>query len=249
MQLVLVVDTDFNDLTTTEYYLSGLRYRVVSTTKAKKGLEYARSAPPDLLVLGLSISDKESIENIAHIKRDEITKNTPILGLMRQDDENFIKKMKSLGMSQYFVKPVEKNLLVHKVSEMLDKSRERQKRLQSERQFHIEVDRETDGRATFRFFSGLKVYVAPEVKNIFKKELLGAIIKDHVAIDLRAIPEISPEEIEILEKIIMLFGSKKVNLIAGKHLGVLLAHSEIEDRCNLFMSMEEYDAFLKSDLA
>ncbi len=249
MQLILIIDNDFNDITTYEYYLSGLRHRVITTTKARKGLEYARSAPPDLLVVGLSISEKESIENLALIKKDDITRNTPVLALYRQDDPIFIEKMKKVGVSDFLFKPVEKKHLINKVSEMLEASREKQKKLLHERQYHIEVDRQVKGRATFHFFSGLKKYVAPEIKGIFKKEFLETIVNEHIAIDIRAIPEMPQDEIEILEKIMMLFGSKKINLIAGKHLGIILATTELEDKCNLFMSFEEYEEFLKSGLA
>jgi len=248
MHLILILDTDFNDLTTIEYFLSGLRYRVVGTSKAKKALEFARSAPPDLLIIGLSITDKESIENLAFIKKDPITKDSPVLALYKQDDPTLIEKMKKIGVVEHLVKPIIKTQLVDKVHEILEFIDAKKLKDIEERQQHIEVEQKLLGRTTFYFYSGIKKYVAKEIRSVFNKEFLESIINDIISIDLRALPEFTPEDIDILEKIILLFGSKRINLIAGRHIGVILTSSELEEKTNLFMSPEELEEFIKNKL-
>ncbi|MCB1143878.1 MAG: response regulator [Leptospiraceae bacterium] len=248
MQLILIIDTDFNDVTTTEYFLSGLRHRVISTTKAKKGLEYARSAPPDLLVVGLSMTDKESIENIVFIRKDKITIDVPILGLFRNDDQVFIEKMKKVGVQEFLVKPIEKSALIEKVSKMLEISKEiKSKTVESIKEYIVVSKLETHTMITFH--SGLKKHVIPEIKNVFKKDFLESILNTETCLDLRSLPELTEEEVAMLEKIVLIFGNKKISILAGRNLGPILTHAdELEEKVNLFMSPEEFEEFLKNSL-
>lgn len=245
MHLILIIDTDINELSAMEYYLSGLRYRVVATARAKKGLEFALSAPPDLLIIGLTLKDRESIENLAIIKKDPITKDTPVLGVYAEENPHFIEKMKSFGVTDYLVRPIEKFNLVEKVRAVLEAAKLKKDKEISERVSHINIVQNVLGRTTIQFFSGISKYVVHEIRSVFTKEFLESIINDVIVIDIRSIPNLTSEDLNILEKILLLFGTKKVNIITGKHLGIILTETELETKANLFMSNDELEEFLK----
>jgi hypothetical protein len=77
-------------------------------------------------------------------------------------------------------------------------------------------------------------------------EFLRSIETNQCCIDLRDIPDMTSDEVGILEKIVGLFGNKKLSIIAGKHLGKIIAGSELSDKSNLFMSLEDYVVFLRA---
>lgn len=245
MHLILIIDTDINELSALEYYLSGLRYRVVGTARAKKGLEFALSAPPDLLIIGLTLKDKESIENLALIKKDAITKDTPVLGIYSENNPYFIEKMKTLGVTSYLIQPVDKYTLIEKVKSILEATKIKKDREIQERVRHIEIVQEVLGRTTIQFYSGISKYVAHEIRHVFTRDFLASIANDIVTIDIRFIPSLDIEDLNILEKILLLFGDKKINILTGRHLGIILSETELGEKANLFMSKEELEEFLK----
>lgn len=245
MELILVIDTDINELSAIEYFLTGLRYRVVATATAKKGLQFALSAPPDLLIIGLTLKDRESIENLALIKRDPITKDTPVLGIYAEENPTFIEKMKAFGVAEYLIRPIDKFTIIDKVKSILENSKSKKDREILERVHHIEIIQNVLGRTTIKFYSGVSKYVAPEIRRVFTREFFESTLEDVIILDIRAIPHLNEEDLKILEKILLLFGDKRINILTGKHLGVLLAETDFENKANLFMSNEEIEEFLK----
>ena len=85
----------------------------------------------------------------------------------------------------------------------------------------------------------------PELKTLLSPAFLKSIASDFVSIDLRNVPDISPEEAAILEKLLGLFGQKRISLIAGKHMGVLIASTNIQDKAEIFMSLAEFETYVE----
>jgi hypothetical protein len=56
---------------------------------------------------------------------------------------------------------------------------------------------------------------------------------------------LTKEDLVILEKILMLFGNKQLNILTGKHLGIILSETDLDTKANLFMSNDELEEFLK----
>ena len=95
MQLVLLIETDIRASKEFERYLAGNRFRFVNTTSSKKGLEYAKSAPPDLLVIGFHPEERDAVDTLIYLKRDPITKYIPVLALIRESNQPFIDYLQS----------------------------------------------------------------------------------------------------------------------------------------------------------
>lgn len=245
MQLVLLIETDPYSLKEFESNLSGNRFRLVVTASIKKGLEFARSAPPNLILLGM-LQEKDLLDSIIYLKKDPITKLIPILALMHNSNQAFQDHLNKIGIGDILIKPIRKLDLIQKVNELLGVSEKIRANIIKETKNHVSVAQNKDDRIVIVFRSGIKNYVIPEIRNVLNHEFIKSIINKHICIDIRTLPEISLEEMQMLEKILKLFGNKKLSIITGTHLGNIMKNSDISDTINLFLSMDDYELFLEN---
>ena len=246
MQLVLLIETDFYALKEYEGHLSGNRFRLVDTVSAKKGLEYARSAPPYLIIIGFQPQERDTAETLIYLKKEPITKHIPVLALIPDLNVPFLEYLQKIGIAGYLPKPVKQNALVHKVNELLSISENIRANIIKETVHHVAVALNNDERVVIIFRSGIKNYVLPEIRRVINHDFIKNSINKHIAFDLRTLPEITLEEMRILEKILKLFGEKRIGLITGTHMGNIMKHSDLPDHINLFLSMEDYELFLQN---
>lgn len=246
MQLVLLIETDIRASKEFERYLAGNRFRFVNTTSSKKGLEYAKSAPPDLLVIGFHPEERDAVDTLIYLKRDPITKYIPVLALIRESNQPFIDYLQRVGISGFLNKPVKQNELVQKINELLHVSEKIRANIVKETHHHVTISLNNEQRTVITFRSGIKNYVLPEIRNVLSHDFIKSIINKHICIDIRTLPEMNQEELQILEKILKLFGDKKISLITGTHLGNIMKNGDLPDYINLFLSMDDYELFLEN---
>ena len=231
MQLVLLIETDFYALKEYEGHLSGNRFRLVDTVSAKKGLEYARSAPPDLIIIGFQPQERDTVTPalpiqlhlwehrslflgaITDLKKEPITKHIPVLALIPDLNVPFLEYLQKIGIAGYLPKPVKQNALVHKVNELLSISENIRANIIKETVHHVAVALNNDERVVIIFRSGIKNYVIPEIRRVINHDFIKNSINKHIAFDLRTLPEITLEEMRILEKILKLFGEKRIEIV------------------------------------
>ncbi len=246
MHLVLVIDKKARMVERLEYFLQGHRFRVVSTTDYKKGIIYSRSGSPDIILMGIYPDSKESLQTVVALKRDPVSRDIPVLALFSTDDQTFIKKVNRIGITDHIEYPdFDQNHVLPKVKEILQRKQEYREEEVLSRNTHILVEQPSKGLTVISFKSGLRKYVLPEIRTVFNAEFLNTIIEDDIVLDLRDIQDMVPDELKIIETLITMF-KKKIGIIAGKHLGIILTYTDIENRTSLFMSMDEYTAYRNS---
>ncbi|MBK9499540.1 MAG: hypothetical protein KBF99_09300 [Leptospiraceae bacterium] len=244
--MIIAIDSESEYLDNTESLLSSAKYNFIKATEYKKGMDYAKTATPDLVMIGINRIDKELIDAVQFFKRNVNTKNIPILGIFKEQKRTDIETGFKLGISAYLVQPLDKHRLLDKVKELMEISKENQSDKILSRKSHIIIESPAPNLTKITFKSGIYKYVLPQVKKTFNMEFLRSIETNQCCIDLRDIQDMTPEEVIILEKIVGLFGNKKLSIIAGKHLGKIIAGSELSDKSNLFMSLEDYVVFLRA---
>lgn len=148
------------------------------------------------------------------------------------------------GVEAYITKPINKEILIAKIKECMNNARAQRQYDSFKNKNHIKVENITPILVKISFLSGLK-YVLPEVKNIFNNEFLISLKSKDCCMDIRDFPSISKEDAIILEKIVSIFGQKRIAVIVGKHMGPIISHSNLENRADLFMNLEDYIEFLK----
>ncbi|MBK7054339.1 MAG: hypothetical protein IPQ05_01585 [Leptospiraceae bacterium] len=244
--MIIAIDSESEYLDNTESLLSSAKYNFIKATEYKKGMDYAKTATPDLVMIGINRIDKELIDAVQFFKKNVNTKNIPILGIFKEQKRTDIETGFKLGISAYLVQPLDKHRLLDKVKELMEISKENQSDKILSRKSHIIIESPAPNLTKITFKSGIYKYVLPQVKKTFNMEFLRSIETNQCCIDLRDIQDMTPEEVIILEKIVGLFGNKKLSIIAGKHLGKIIAGSELSDKSNLFMSLEDYVVFLRA---
>jgi response regulator RpfG family c-di-GMP phosphodiesterase len=246
MELIILIDDDQTQLRRLDEDLKGSRYRIISTFNCKKGFEYARSAPPDLIILGLHSVSREGIEILISLKKEPITKNTIILGIVKEENPSFNEYLKKIGITTILENPYTKNRFVNQVNDLIQNAGNYKKTVLTNTKSHTSISLQTDDRIVLEFRSGIKNYVLPEIRTFLNHEFIKSILNKHISIDIRTLPEMSSEEIEIFEKILKAFGEKKIAIISGPHMGNIIRNSDISDNTNLFLSMHDYELFLEN---
>lgn len=74
MDVIIAIDTESEYLDNTEILLSGAKYNFVKATEYKKGMDYVKATPPDLLLIGINKIDKELINTVQFFKNTTILK-------------------------------------------------------------------------------------------------------------------------------------------------------------------------------
>lgn len=249
MHSLILIDNDFYSLKDIENDITGFRVRIISTTSTKKGIEYSKSAPPNLLVITIGMKEKDMLECLVLFKREPITKSIPVLALLKDQDQHFVDLLTKLGVSDSIPKPWKKTVLLKKIQDLLKASESIQENILKETINHIGIAENNEEKVVIVFRSGLKLFVVPEIRSVLTHEFIKSIITKQICIDIRILPEMTSEELVILEKIVKLFGSKKISLVAGSHLGSIMANTELEDNAYLFLSMEDFELFLSNPAA
>jgi DNA-binding response OmpR family regulator len=85
-------------------YLSDNGYRVLSAMDGESGLRLAKDEMPDLIMLDLILPKKDGFEVLKILKKDETTKDIPVIVLTNLGGTADIEKAISFGATTYLIK-------------------------------------------------------------------------------------------------------------------------------------------------
>ena len=95
-------------------------FETLSALDGESGLEMARSQNPDLVLLDIILPKKDGYEVLAELKKDEKTKNIPVILLTNLESPEDVGKALQLGASTYLVKADYKlEEITQKIKELL----------------------------------------------------------------------------------------------------------------------------------
>jgi two-component system, OmpR family, alkaline phosphatase synthesis response regulator PhoP len=116
---VLVVDDEEDILELVEYNLTKEGYRVTCVSTGEAGLEVARSAVPDLVLLDLMLPGVDGLDVCRALKQDPRTKHLSIMMLSARGEEADIVTGLELGADDYIVKPFSPRVLSARIKSVL----------------------------------------------------------------------------------------------------------------------------------
>ena len=97
-------------------------FKVVQADNGAKGLELAKKELPDIILMDIIMPQLDGFEVLKELKKDQKTKNIPVIMLSNLGQEEDIKRGQELGAADYLVKanmtPMQ---VVDKVKEVLGK--------------------------------------------------------------------------------------------------------------------------------
>ncbi len=247
MHFIMAIENDTLASNELEGFFMGLRQRVVITKFTQTVKEYVKSSNPDIILMSLTFRDKKELEFVIELRRDVITAGIPILALIPKEDENFVFNHKVLGFTDYMVKPLEKTLLLERIHSLVEDHKFNETSKTRDNISFVVIDRNV-GRVIFQCRANLKRFVFPEFRKIFTPNFLKSVNNEYVCFDIRGVPEVGKEEVEVFERISKIFATKdKIHVIAGRHMGAFVEHGTDDDRFQVFMAPNEFDEFMKME--
>lgn len=117
---VLLVDDDEALLRLFGGYLKSAGFEVIYAHDGNEGREAARRFQPDIILLDLSLPVMDGYEVIFQLKKEDITKNIPVVVLTSADVSPEAERMfKESGVADYIHKSVQDEELVERVKKIL----------------------------------------------------------------------------------------------------------------------------------
>lgn len=102
--LLIEDDADFAELYRRELVRS--RFKVLVARDGTTGMEMARSAVPDVIVLDLGLPDVHGFGVLAALKADPVTRDIPVAILSGDTRRTTIERCRELGACDYLAKHV-----------------------------------------------------------------------------------------------------------------------------------------------
>src|SRR5262249_12835394 len=118
-QKILVVDDEPDALELVRVTLTHAGFTVLSAEDGEKALARARSVAPDLILLDLMLPEVDALEVCKTLRRDETTRDIPIIMLTAKATEIDRVLGLELGADDYITKPFSPRELVLRVKAML----------------------------------------------------------------------------------------------------------------------------------
>ena len=116
---ILIIEDDPNLLKLIKYNLEKEGYSVITATSGVEGLQLARTAVPDLLIVDVLLPRMDGFTISRMVKFDERYKHIPIIALTGQVSLKDREIGQKAGVDVYLTKPYDPQELLNKVRELL----------------------------------------------------------------------------------------------------------------------------------
>ncbi len=116
---ILVVEDEEDILELVRYNLAREGYEVICAESGEDALRKARTAPVDLMVLDLMLPGMNGIEVLKALKKNEKTRNFPVIILTAKGEEADIVAGLELGADDYITKPFSTRILTARARTVL----------------------------------------------------------------------------------------------------------------------------------
>jgi DNA-binding response OmpR family regulator len=121
-QKILLIDDEEDIITYLTTFFTDNNFEVISAVNGKDGVKKAISEKPDIITLDISMPEESGVKALRELQNNSITRNTPIIIItgVASDFKRFITDRKQVHIPEgYFEKPVDRELLLKKVQELL----------------------------------------------------------------------------------------------------------------------------------
>lgn len=116
---ILIVDDEPDLASTVEYRLKFADYEVVTAGDGQQGLEQARGAKPDLILLDTNMPVMNGHEMLEQLRADAELKHIPVIMLTARCEPQDIAAASAHGVTDYVTKPFDFAELMAKIQAAL----------------------------------------------------------------------------------------------------------------------------------
>jgi DNA-binding response OmpR family regulator len=123
MAKIMVVDDDEDFTTLYKTTLTAAGFDTTTVNKSSAAIEMAYLIKPDIFVIDLMMPDLDGFELARMIRKDPITKHTPIIMITALNDTESKDAALSVGANDYLTKPFTINELKSRINSLLGKTK------------------------------------------------------------------------------------------------------------------------------
>lgn len=120
-ELILVVDTEIDQLTILELRLISMGFAVSTARTGKEALGKAKNDKPSLIITEADLPDLSGFDMIEKLKADPETKDIHFVFLSKNDSSEAVTQGLQLGAEDYMTKPVKLDILGAKINTMMSR--------------------------------------------------------------------------------------------------------------------------------
>lgn len=119
IKTILAVDDDRDILKVVDKILTAAGFKVVSAESPEEARRYLETDIPHLILSDLNMEPEDGYTFISSLRKQTRFTTIPIIVLSAVNEFNAVKRVISLGVSDYAIKPIVATLLVRKVKKAL----------------------------------------------------------------------------------------------------------------------------------
>jgi CheY-like chemotaxis protein len=117
-KIILIVDDDPKSMTLTKDLLKISGYATIQAVDGVQGVELAKSAKPDLILMDIIMPKMDGYAACHDIKADPVTENIPVVMLSSIGHDLNKKLAKQVGADGYITKPFSRQDLIDAISQL-----------------------------------------------------------------------------------------------------------------------------------
>ena len=122
-RVVLVIDDEPEIVEMVASRLQAGGYQALKAVSGKEGIEKARQALPDVILLDIMMPEMDGYQTLRRLKQDDATKKIPVLMLTVRAWNQDIEKALQEGAFDYIVKPLDVRVFAEKVKKAIELGR------------------------------------------------------------------------------------------------------------------------------
>jgi DNA-binding response OmpR family regulator len=116
---IMIIDDESGAVDLLKHRLESEGYQVFALSDAKKVISELHSFVPDLIILDLLMPEYGGLDVCEMLNKEPLGLNTPIIVVSGLNKDTDKKKAYSLGIEEYFVKPVDMNVLLAAIKKLI----------------------------------------------------------------------------------------------------------------------------------
>ena len=118
---ITIIDDDEELVDAIKTYLQRKGFLVSFAYSGEEGLEVIRREKPQLVILDFLMPKMNGIQVLKELRKDNYFKNIPVIMLTAKENEIDKILCPELGNYQYIIKPLDMNILLRQVRNVLEK--------------------------------------------------------------------------------------------------------------------------------
>lgn len=116
---IMIIDDERGAVELLKHRLESEGYQVLALSDAKGVISKLHSFIPDLIILDLLMPEYGGLDICEMLNKDSIGSSTPIIVVSGLDKDVDKKRAYSLGVEEYFVKPVDMDVLLAAIQKLI----------------------------------------------------------------------------------------------------------------------------------